>query len=415
MAASFALTSVRLVDRDGLCDVAVVDGVVTQVTVAGDLVTPHPQVDGRGRLLAPGFVDVHVHLDKAFQLARLERTSDGTGGVEAAIAATAVLRRTLDLADVEQAADRALRMMVAGGTVAARAHVEITGDSDPAAVGMHLDLAERHPGFVLELSAFAQHGTTGDPGTLPRMERAMRDGCRVVAGCPYADPDPMRHLDELIALARAWDAPLDLHLDLSDSPEDLLIDQVAPRIERAGLQGRVAVGHMTTLTALTPDRVRELAAVIRGAGIAVVAIPSTDLFLSGRAGAPAPTRGVTRIEELLDAGVPVALASNNHENAFTPVAMPSLSLAGWLASLTNHLSTSARQLALLDAITTVPRSLLTRPAPGVAVGDVVGGALFDVASPVDVIRSAARPDELVTAAHGVVPATRRAESAHVVH
>ena len=413
MTASFTLTSVRLADRTGLWDLTVTDGHVREITVAGAQLSSHPRVDGQHRLLMPGFVDLHVHLDKAFQLASLEQAHGSADSLEQAIASTALLRKTLDLAVVERNADRALQMMVAGGTVAARAHVEITGDSDPATVGMHLDLAARHPEIVLELTAFAQHGTTSDAQTLRRMEVAMSDGCRVVAGCPYADPEPLRHLDQVIRLAQAWEAPLDLHLDLSDRPENLLIDEVAPRIERAGLQGRVVVGHMTTLTALGPERVRELAAVIQGAGIAVVAIPTTDLFLSGREQAVAPTRGVTRIEELVDAGVSVALASNNHENAFTPVAMPSLTHAGWLASLTNYMSTSARQLALLDAITTVPRSLLTGPVPGIAVGDLVGGALFDVETPVDLIRSAARPTDLVSAAHGVTPATRRAESTYV--
>ncbi|UZN04160.1 amidohydrolase family protein [Cellulomonas sp. S1-8] len=414
MAASFTLTSVRLADRSGLWDLTVTDGYVQAITVAGAYLSPHPQVDGRHRLLVPGFVDIHVHLDKAFQLTSLERAHGSAGSLEQAIESTALLRQSLDLAVIEHNADRALRMMVAGGTVAARVHVEITGASDPAAVGMHLGLAERHPEIVLELTAFAQHGTTSDATIVRRMEQAMSAGCRVVAGCPYADPEPLRHLDQVIDLARSWDAPIDLHLDLSDRPEDLLIEEVAPRIERAGLQGRAAVGHMTTLTALAPERVRELAAVIRGAGIAVVAMPTTDLFLSGRAQDVAPTRGVTRIQELVDAGVSVALASNNHENAFTPVAMPSLTHAGWLASLTNYMSTSARQLALLDAITTVPRSLLTGPVPGIALGDVVGGALFDVESPVDLIRSAARPTDLVSAAHGVTSATTtRAENAHV--
>lgn len=412
MGATYTLGSVRLVDRTGLWDLEVQQGRVASLSPASAPTAADDQrVDGRGRLLAPGFVDLHLHLDKAFQLTSLEETFGATRGIEEALALTALLRKSLDLATLERNADRALRMLAAGGTVAARAHVEITGESDPAAVKVHLALAERHPEVALELTAFAQHGTTGDEQTLSRMEQAMADGCRVVAGCPYADSDPLAHLDHVITLARAWDAPLDLHLDLSDRPEDLLIDQVVPRVEQAGLQGRVVVGHLTTLTALAPDRVRELVAAIRGAGIAVVAIPSTDLFLSGRQDDVAPTRGVTRIEELVEAGVPVALASNNHENAFTPVSMPSLTHAGWLASLTNYLSTSEQQLALLDAITTVPRSLMTSPVPGLAVGSMVGGALFDVEAPVDLIRSAARPSALVTA-RGVtaaLPGTARGE------
>ncbi|MGC5249511.1 amidohydrolase family protein [Gordonia sp. DT219] len=407
MSMDIVLLRARLRQSEDLWDIEVKDGRVAAIVKSG---THQHRVaethDIGGRILLPGFVDVHVHLDKAFQLPYLDVSASGHTGIQEALRTTADLRASMSLDTIVENADRTLRLMVNGGTVAARVHVEISAESDPAMVGVHRELAKAHPEIHLELAAFAQHGTTSCPEIHARMVRALNEGCSVVAGCPYADSDPIRHLDEMIALAIEYDAPLDLHLDLSDDPEDLMLAEVVPRVEKAGLEGRVLIGHVTALTAVSPERVKELVAAASGAGISVVAIPTTDLFLSGRDQLSAPTRGVTRIEEFAAAGVPVALASNNYENAFTPVSMPCLSQAAWLASLTNYMATADQQLTLLDGVTNIPRRVIQSAVPGLAIGDLIGASVFDVDQAVDVVRSAARPIELISAHRGVsVPDT----------
>lgn len=413
---SLNIVGARLRDRDGLWDVAVDRGVVRTITahnrplesrvgrgtVGQTAMETFAQFDVHGKLLLPGFVDAHIHVDKAFQIDALESRGASDGNIDTALVATAALKQAVPLEVVESNAMRVLDMLARGGTVAARAHVEIDATTDRASIAMHLEIARRRPDVMLELTAFAQYGTTQDPRIMRNMVRAMESGCTVVAGCPYADEDPMRHLDDVIGLARDADAPLDLHLDLSDDLDDLLLGDVLTRIERAGLGGRVVLGHLTALTAAPPARVRELAAMAAGVGVAVVAIPTTDLYLSGRGQQSAPTRGVTRIKELIAAGVPVALASNNYENAFTPVSMPSLTYAAWLASLTNHMGATGEQLSLLDGITDIPRALFGADVPGLTVGGRIGAVVVDAASPVDVVRSASRPVAVVTAARGAV-------------
>lgn len=404
--ASYAVVGARLRGRPGRWRIDVRDGLVTGIgpdTAETGPSDPIDIFDVGGQLVLPGFVDLHVHLDKAYQLRHLDRSGEDFSGIAGALRATAALRDVIPLAEVERNGRRVLATMASGGTVAARVHVEVSPTSDPAAVRMHRDLAAGHPDMALELTAFAQHGTTSDRAVLARMEAALGEGCTVVGGCPYADVDPLGHLDQMIALAVESGAPLDLHLDLSDDVRDLLLGEVVPRVERAGLQGRVVVGHVTALTAAAPEQVRELAVAVAGAGIAVVSIPSTDLYLSGRAADRAPTRGVTRIAELAAAGVAVSVASNNYENAFTPVTMPSLSQAAWLASLTNYLATEAQQLHLLDAITSTPRASLWIAAPGLDVGRPVGAVALPVAEPVEVIRRAARPTWVLTASGALRP------------
>lgn len=380
----------RLPGRDGQWDVTVADGLISAVSpsVAGFAGPAGPSdIDADGRAVIPGLVDAHVHLDKAYLLDALGpgAHADGLAG---AIAATRALRPTLTAADTERGMRRVLAGMVRDGTAAARVHVEIDPSVDPATVRLHRHVASDHPAVLTQLVAFPQNGTSHDTSMPGRLERALDDGCTVVGGCPYADSDPARHLDLVLALARDRDLPVDLHLDLTDDPARSQLDLVLPRIERFGLAGRVAVGHMTVLAGLPPPllarRVRELAAL----DVAVVALPTTDLWLSGRGdGAPA-VRGLAPLRALLAGGVRVALGTNNHQNAFTPVAAGGLLRVAWLASLVAHLGSSADHAALLAAVTTVPGELLGLGPWGVEVGSRAPLLVLSADDVLDAVREA---------------------------
>lgn len=357
-------------------------------------------LDGAGRLLAPGFVDSHVHLDKAFQLTQLD-LPDGVSGLDAALQATARLRSQLGEDDVYRSAERLVQSLFAQGTVGARVHIEV-GSKTTGLVELHQLLAQSHPEVELQLCAFPQHGTSASKGE-DDLTRALDAGCQVVGGCPYADPDPLRHLEFVASLARDRELPLDLHLDLSDSPRDSLIDPALDAVERHGLGGRTVFGHMTTLTAMRSAEARERIARMTQLGVSVVAIPTTDLFLSGRGDDHAPTRGVTRVRQLWDQGTSVMLGSNNHENAFTPVSGGGLLRVAWLAALAGHFGTDADHTALFDAITTVPARVLGLSSPPVVPGSAVKHVLLDSSGPGDAVRKAPHPAAVLTVAGMYLP------------
>jgi cytosine deaminase len=396
----------RVPGRDGLWDIEIsAAGVVTALRPAGgpDRVTDYataggPDVagppaavvtDANGRAVIPGLVDAHVHLDKAYLLEALARVDGGAsgGGLAAAISATRALRPTLTLADTERGMRRVLAGMVRDGTVAARVHVEIDPAADPATVQAHREVAAGYPELRTQLVAFPQNGTSGRPSMPRLLERALDDGCAVVGGCPYADPEPERHLDLVFGLARDRGLPVDLHLDLTDDPALSQLDLVIPRIERAGLAGRVAVGHLTALATTPPDqlarRVRELARL----DVTVVALPTTDLWLSGRDRFPS-ARGLAPLRALLAGGVRVALGTNNHQNAFTPVGAGGLLRMAWLASLVAHIGDPAGHAALLAAVTSVPAELLGLGPWGVGVGSQAPLLVLEADEVLDAVREA---------------------------
>ncbi|MCE0764554.1 amidohydrolase family protein [Pseudonocardia kujensis] len=383
------LRNARLLGRTGLHDVHRSDGVITAVERAAGRVDGTDGVDAGGRVVLAGLVDAHVHLDKAYVLPALEARGAFEGGdVAAAMAATRALRAELGTAIIEPGMERVLRSMRRQGTVAARAHVEIDVGIDPAVVELHRKVATDHPDVAVQLVAFPQNGTSHDPGAGARLARALDDGCTVVGGCPYADDDPEGHLDLVFGLAADRGLPVDLHLDLTDDAAAAQVDLVLPRVARSGLEGRVTVGHMTALSALSPERRASVLAGLRDLGISLVAIPTTDLWLSGRTAERPGARGLAPLRALLDAGVSTALASNNHQNAFTPVGGGGLLRVAWLAALVAQIGDSPGLARLLSAVSDVPARILGLGPWGIEPGSVAPLLVLDAEEPLDAVREA---------------------------
>jgi cytosine deaminase len=150
------------------------------------------------------------------------------------------------------------------------------------------------------------------------MRQALAEGAQVVGACPYTDSDPLGQLDAVFAMARDFDVPIDMHFDFDLNPDTSMIEAVCARTQVHGWGGRVAIGHVTRLSALPPDRLIEALARMADAGVALTALPATDLFLMGRDATHLVPRGVAPMLAAREAGVCCSLSTNNLLNPFTP-------------------------------------------------------------------------------------------------
>jgi cytosine deaminase len=370
--------------QPGPCDLALAEGRVAGVTASADPAGPETVLRAEGRVVVPALVDAHVHLDKAFLLAAVEAEGDPLAPtLGSAIAAVAALRGQLPIERVAHGARRAIDRLIGNGVTAARVHVEIDVAVGLQLVHLHHALAESvRDRIALDLVAFPQRGLEG-PGALELFRAAMAEDLAVVGGCPYVDADPARHLDHVFALAERHGAPVDLHLDFTDDAGRSLLGLVVERTRAHAMQGRVTIGHVTTLAAMAPDaRARALDA-LAAADIALVILPATDLYLGGH-GEPG-VRNLAPWERALDAGVRVAIANNNIENPFAPFGNGNLIQAAWLAGLARRGSASSRRRALFDAITRTPAEILGLPEHGPAPRAHAHLILVDTDDPVDVV------------------------------
>jgi cytosine deaminase len=363
-AVDLLLRGVRVPDRDDVVNVAIDGGVIAAV----GLVAP-PARESRdlgGRLLTPGLVESHIHLDKALLNDRVSATA---GTLAEALQLSAQAKQAFTVDDIRARARRVLDLAVRAGTTAMRTHVEVDPIVGLAGMEAVLPLRDEYaPALDLQVCAFAQEGIVKAPGTEGLLRRALTMGADLVGGCPYNDSDGLEHIRIVFALATAFGVDADFHVDFSDEPDHLHVRDIAAHAVRAGWQGRVTVGHLSELAAVPGFRQDEIIAEIAGAGLGVICLPATDLYLMGRRDEMNVRRGLTPVRRLLAAGVPVALASNNIRNPFTPVGTADLAHMAFVASVAAHMGTPADLRALLDAITVHPARLLRRPEYGLTPG-----------------------------------------------
>ena len=335
-------------------------------------------IDGAGRLVTAGFVDAHVHLDKALLSSRAPGLE---GSLAEAIRVTGEAKRGFTVEDIRARARAVLDLAVRSGTTAMRSHVEV----DPIVGLKGLEALrplrdEYAPALDLQLCAFAQEGILQAPGTEALLARALREGADLVGGCPYNDTDPRAHVDTIFRLAREFGVDADFHADFFDEPEHLHVRYICEQTARFGWEGRVAVGHLTELAALAPAERDTVIAELRAARVGVIMLPATDLYLMGRRDERNPRRGLAPAKRLLAAGVPVAAATNNVRNAFTPVGNADLALMGVLLVVGAHMGTRAELLQALAMLTTEPAHILRRQDHGLALGNRADLVVWEAAA-----------------------------------
>ena len=240
-----------------------------------------PALDAGGRLVAAGFVDSHVHLDKS---CIVDRCRCESGDLDEAIARDRPREGERSRPRTcTSGRSRTLERCILHGTTHMRTQLEV----DPG-IGLRglegvLPLIDEYRWAIdLELCVFPQEGLLNNPGTEELMVEALRGGATVVGGAPYTDSDPHGQIDRLFALAREFDVDLDLHLDFSLDATTSTCSMSATRPSDFGRGGRVAIGHVTKLSTLPPDRLAAAARRLADAGVALTVLPSTDLYLMGR-------------------------------------------------------------------------------------------------------------------------------------
>ena len=357
-------------------DIGIADGKVAEI--APRIAVDVREIDLQGRLVVPGFIETHIHLDKS---CILDRCKSERGTLDEAIAQVGQAKRHFTEDDVFARASHTLEKAIVNGTTHLRTHVEV----DPG-IGLRgfegiKRLAEAYRWAAdIEICVFPQEGLLNYPGTEQLMRAALAQGAKVVGAAPYTDADPRGQIDRVFEIARDFDADIDMHLDLGDSPEHMDVEYVCDVTERYRYGGRVAIGHVTKMSLLPPECFEPIARRLADAGVAVTVLPSTDLYLMGRGQRHNVIRGVLAAHELLHRGVNCSLSTNNVLNPFTPFGDCSLVRMANLYANVCHVGTREDMRECLEMVTHRSARLMRLQNYGVAVGNSADLVVLDCAS-----------------------------------
>ena len=392
--------------KEPLVDIAIAGGRV--VDIARHIVADAPAEELDGRLVIAGFVESHIHLDKS----RIhDRCGGERGTLEEAIGSVAAAKRAFTEADIYARARHTLEQAVIHGTSRMRTHVEV--DPRVALKGFHaVRQLKRDYAWAIDLQicAFPQEGLTNDAGAEELLVQACEQGADVIGGCPYTDSDPSKQIARIFDIARHFDLDVDFHLDFDLDPSWMHLDDVCRQTAAHGWGGRVAVGHVTKLSAMDPSRLAEIGPRLADCGVAVTVLPATDLFLMGRDHAFHVPRGVAPVHRLLGHGVICALATNNVLNPFTPFGDCSLIRMANLYANIAQLGSARDLQACFEMITTLPARLMNAADYGIAAGHPADLVVLDSRDPAMAVAELAQP--LFALKHGRRSFTRATATLH---
>jgi len=265
------------------------------------------EIDATSRLVSPPFVDPHFHMDATLSLGlpRLNRS----GTLLEGIALWGELRPTLTREALVERALRYCDLAVTQGLLYIRSHVDTT---DPRLVTVEAMLEVREkvaPYIDLQFVAFPQDGYYRAPGAIEALDRALDMGVDVVGGIPHFErtmADGTASVEALCRIAAERGLPVDMHCDETDDPMSRHIETLARETIRFGLQGRVAGSHLTSMHSMDNYYVSKLIPLMAEAEINVVPNPLINIMLQGRHDTYPKRRGLTRVRELMEAGLNVS-------------------------------------------------------------------------------------------------------------
>jgi len=288
-------------------DIAIADGRIAEVAPAIEAKAAR-EIEAGGRLVTPPFVDAHFHMDSTLSLGRPRLNESGT--LLEGIQLWSELKPHLTVEAIKARALEFCRWAIARGSLAVRSHVDICDDELLAVEALLEVKREIAPFLDLQLVAFPQDGFLRYPQARENLLRALDKGIDVVGGIPHFErtmAEGAQSVKELCEIAAERGLPVDMHCDETDDPLSRHVESLAYETQRLGLRGRVTGSHLTSMHSMDNYYVSKLIPLMRQAGLNVVANPLINITLQGRHDSYPKRRGMTRVKELMAAGLTVAM------------------------------------------------------------------------------------------------------------
>ncbi len=358
-----------------------------------DVLQPHlpaqagREIDCAGQLVSPPFVDAHFHMDSTLSYGLPRINQSGTllegialwGELKPQLTQDAIVERALAYCD----------WAVAKGLLAIRSHVDVCDDRLLAVEALQHVRERVKPYLDLQLVAFPQDGALRSTSALANLGRALDRGVDVVGGIPHFErtfAEGTESVRILCELAAERGLMVDMHCDESDDPLSRHVETLAFHTQRLGLQGRVTGSHLTSMHSMDNDYVSKLLPLMREAGVAAIANPLINITLQGRRDTYPKRRGMTRVPELLAAGIPVAFGQDCVMDPWYGLGSGDMLEVAHMGLHVAQMTGQDAMRQCFAAVTTTPAAILGLQGYGLEVGRRADLVLLQAGNPIDAIR-----------------------------
>jgi cytosine/creatinine deaminase len=366
--------------------IAVRAGVITEVTEGLD--APAAQlVDAGGYLLTAPFCDPHFHMDATLSYG-LPRVNE-SGTLLEGIAVWGELKPQLKAEDLIARALTYCDWAVAKGLLAIRSHVDT---SDPSLLPVHalLEVKRRVAPYIdLQLVAFPQDGVLRSTGGVDNLKRALDLGVDIVGGIPHFErtmAEGAASVKLLCEIAAERGKLVDMHCDETDDPLSRHIETLAFETQRLGLHGRVSGSHCTSMHSMDNYYVSKLIPLIAESGLSIVANPLVNITLQGRHDSYPKRRGMTRVPELMAAGVNVAFGHDCVMDPWYGMGSGDMLEVAHMGLHVAQMTSQKGVRACFDAVTTNAAKMMHLPGYGIEPGREASFVLLQARDTIEALR-----------------------------
>jgi cytosine deaminase len=258
------------------------------------------------------------------------------------------------------------------------------------AVEALLEVKRRVASYIdLQLVAFPQDGVLRTQGGLDNLKRALDLGVDVVGGIPHFERTMAQGAESvklLCELAAGRGKLVDMHCDETDDPMSRHIETLAFEAQRLGLQGRVNGSHCTSMHSMDNYYVSKLIPLIADSGVSVVSNPLINITLQGRHDTYPKRRGMTRVPELMAAGVDVAFGHDCVMDPWYGMGSGDMLEVAHMGLHVAQMTSQAGIRSCFEAVTTNAAKVMHLPGYGLAPGADASFVLLQAGDAIEAIR-----------------------------
>ena len=382
-----AIVNARLPGETGLYRVEISAGRFSRIEPqSADVVAAADELDAGGNLLLPPFVEPHIHLDAALTAGQPRWNQSGTlfEGIECWGERKAMLSRD----DVISRAEQTLKLFAAHGIQYVRTHVDVT-DPQLTALRAMVEVRDRVRDFVdLQIVAFPQEGILSFPGGKELMSDAVTVGADVIGGIPHFEftrDYGVESVKLLMDLAEANDCLVDVHCDEIDDPQSRFLEVLAAEALSRDYGSRGTASHTCAMHSYEDAYCSRLFRLLGKSGLRFVALPTENLHLQGRFDGYPKRRGITRVPELLDAGLKVCFGQDSIRDPWYPMGNGNLLRTLDVGLHACHMLGMERIETALEIVTDNGAAALNLAEYGIAVGNPARCMVLNGTTPYEVL------------------------------
>jgi cytosine deaminase len=313
--------NVKLKGKSTLVQILTNNNIIVEISPFIETPSTIPEIDLKGFLVSPPYVEPHIHLDYVFT-AQKDNFQNKTATLFEGIQCWSEAKSSLTISEIKSRALKALKQQILYGVQYVRTHIDIT-DPNFTALKALLEIKEELKNIVtIQIVAFPQEGIYSYKNGDKLLEEALKMGADCVGGIPHyelAREIGEKSIHKIVELATKYNKLIDIHCDETDDSQSRFLELLNALVYLEGIGKYTTASHTCSFGSADNSYAFRLMQQLKKSNINFVSCPTENIYLQGRQDTYPKRRGLTRVKELYRAGINVCFAQDSILDPWYPL------------------------------------------------------------------------------------------------